>query len=243
MTTVGGGKMEQEGTDSFLGVALQSGPGVFRPRAETELLGRLGVAFAQAVASQEGSVRVVDIGCGAGNLTCAIASAVEGAEVYACDVLPAATALTARNAERLDIADRVRVLTGDGFAPLAGLEGTVDLVVSNPPYISTGRLDRDRGELLVGEPREAFDGGPYGISMLQRLVRDALVFLKDDGALALEVGAGQATLVKTLFERSGGYLAPEALLDDEGAERVVFGLKASVGGAARDLQSLLAAAG
>jgi len=61
------------------------------------------------------------------------------------------------------------------------LEGTIDVVVCNPPYISTGRLTRDRAALLTHETRAAFDGGPYGVSIFQRVVNDALAFLAPGG--------------------------------------------------------------
>src|SRR5205823_4377766 len=106
-------------------------------------------------------------GCGSGNLSCAIATHVPGARVWSSDILDACVALTRRNVARHGLDARVTVTQGDLFAPLAafGLEGTVDAVVMNPPYIASVRLEKDRAELLNGEPREAFDGGPYGISM------------------------------------------------------------------------------
>ena len=112
---------------------------------------------------------------------------------------------------------------GDLFAPLAdlGLAATIDMVVCNPPYISTGRLQRDRAELLSHEPREAFDGGPYGVSIFQRVIRDAVPFLKPSAYLWFEVGAGQERQVQALFARSRAYEPAVIHNDESGVPRVV----------------------
>ena len=117
-------------------------------------------------------------------------------------------------------------ITVQGFRDLAGqgLEGSVDLVVCNPPYISTGRLEKDRAELLVHEPREAFDGGPYGLSIHQRVLKDALPFLVPGGSLLFEIGAGQDRQIKILFERARAYEGV-TLLGDGAVPRVAMGRK------------------
>ena len=116
----------------------------------------------------------------------------------------AASAGRSRNVEHLGLGDRVEVCQGDLFAGLAdqGLEGTIDIVVCNPPYISSGRLAGDRAELLEHEPREAFDGGPYGLSIHQRVMADAPRFLKPGGWLLMEFGLGQHRQVKILLDRT-----------------------------------------
>ena len=156
----------------FMDVPVMVAPGVLVPRPETELLGQTARRQLEAVRSQP--PLVVDMCCGSGNLACALAVAAPRARVWACDLTDACVSLAQRNAQHLGLADRVTVLQGDLFAPLdPGLQGAIDLVVCNPPYISSGRLARDRAELLVNEPREAFDGGPFGISIQQRVVRQA----------------------------------------------------------------------
>ena len=179
----------------FMGLDLEAAPGVFVVREETEILGKAAVA---ALADRSGELRVLDMGCGSGNLSCAIATLVPGARVWASDLLEACAALTRRNVARHRLEARITVSQGDLFAPLAGLEleGTVDAVVMNPPYIATVRLEKDRAELLQGEPREAFDGGPYGISMVQRLIKESAPFLKPGGALLFEFGVGQERQIK-----------------------------------------------
>jgi methylase of polypeptide subunit release factors len=97
--------------------------------------------------------------------------------------------------------------------------------MSNPPYISTGRLEGDRAHLLDGEPREAFDGGPYGISIHQRLAAEAPAFLKPGGWLAFEFGGGQERQVLALMTRARAYGPVELVNDAEGRPRVACAQK------------------
>jgi release factor glutamine methyltransferase len=211
-----------EGHQTFLGVDLLCGPGALVPRPETELLGRRAIEKARAGINEP---RVIDMCCGAGNLASAIAVHVPAARVWATDLTDGCVTWARRNVEALGLGDRVTVAQGDLFAGLAGmdLEGTIDVVVCNPPYISSGRLGSDRASLLELEPREAFDGGPYGLSIHQRVMREAVPFLRPGGWLLFEIGLGQERQVKLLFERARTYDAIELVPNDQGEVRVVTG--------------------
>lgn len=211
------------GARQFMGVELFVAPGALVPRAETELLG--GVAC-ELCASLGPAPLVVDMCAGSGNLACAIASRCGAARVVAADLTDGAVAVARRNVDRLGLADRVEVLQGDLFAPLEGrdLEGRVDLVVCNPPYISSGRL-AERPDLTRREPREAFDGGPYGLSIQQRVVRDAARFLRPGGLIAMELGAGQARQVTLLVDRTRAYEPVVLTCDAAGEPRVAVARK------------------
>jgi release factor glutamine methyltransferase len=172
--------------------------------------------------------RVIDMCTGAGNLACTIAHYVNGATVWSSDLTDNCVAVARANVEQLGLTDRVVVAQGDLFAGLRGLalEDSIDLIVCNPPYISQKRLlDGDRTSLLAEEPREAFDGGPYGLSIHQRVVKEALPFLRAGGVLAFEIGLGQDRQVQILFERAKAYddIRPVATYDGE--VRVVYGRK------------------
>jgi release factor glutamine methyltransferase len=215
------------GRTRFMGIELLVGPDALVPRAETELLGHAALATVRQRPADgaTGGPRVIDMCCGVGNLACAIASLVPDARVWACDLTAGAVETARRNVAHLALESRVAVAQGDLFAPLQGLglEGTIDTVVCNPPYISTGRLAKDRAELLVHEPREAFDGGPYGLSIHQRVLKEALPFLRPGGSLLFEVGEGQARQVSLLFERARVYEEVHTLEDEAGHARVVAG--------------------
>ena len=145
------------------------------------------------------------------------------ARVWCSDLTDGTVAVAKANVARHRLGDRVSVAQGDLFASLAhaGLEGKVDVVVCNPPYISTGRLSTGRAELLDREPIEAFDGGPYGLSIHQRVMRDALTFLKPGGWLLAEFGLGQDRQLKALFARAASYSNVGFALDGDGRPRVV----------------------
>jgi HemK-like putative methylase len=204
----------------FVGVEIETGADALVPRAETELLAE--VARTCLAAIERPRPLVVDMCCGAGNLACVLALSRDDAEVHACDLTAATVALAARNARRLDLADRLAVHRGDLFAALGGLdlERRIDLVVCNPPYLSSGRLDGAAAALLEHEPREAFDGGPYGLSVHQRLIREAPLFLRPGGRLAFEFGEGQHRQIERLLRRAEGWDEIRLIDDPTGVPRV-----------------------
>ena len=203
----------------FMDVELLVERGVLVPRAETELLG----ATALEVVSDRS--RIIDMCCGSGNLACALASRLPHARVWASDLTDSCVALARKNAQFTGVASRVTVVQGDLFAGLHELEGTIDLIVCNPPYISQAKLAGERAVLLEGEPREAFDGGPYGLSIHQRVVKEALPFLKPGGHLLFEIGLGQERQVRMLFERTRAYEEIRTVGNAAGEVRVVAARK------------------
>lgn len=215
-----------KGRTSFMGLELAVVPGVLVPRTETELLARTALNLLGGMNTD--APRVIDMCTGAGNLACAIASHVTGASVWCSDLTDNCVAVARANVQQLGLADRVVVAQGDLFAGLEGLglEDSIDLIVCNPPYISQKRLlDGDRSSLLAEEPREAFDGGPYGLSIHQRVVKEALPFLRPGGVLAFEFGLGQDRQVRILLERAGAYEEIRSVANERGEARVMHGRK------------------
>lgn len=213
------------GHEIFMGVELVVAEGALAPREETELLGYTALAALRSPGTP--ALRVIDMCCGSGNLACAIARHLPEVRVWASDLTDGCIAVTRRNVEHVGVADRVVVAQGDLFAGLAGLglEGSIDAVVCNPPYISQGKLATDRAELLNHEPREAFDGGPYGLSIHQRVIKDALKFLLPGGILLFEIGLGQERQVNLLFDRAKAYEDIQLVANSAGEVRVVSGRK------------------
>lgn len=205
----------------FMGVDLELAPDVLVPREETELLGRKAVSI---LADGPAAPIVIDMCCGSGNLALGIASDIPSARIWGADLTDSTVALARRNVDRLATGTRVSIRQGDLFAAFEGdnLEGKVDMIVCNPPYISTGRLEGDRAHLLENEPREAFDGGPYGISIHQRLVRDAVAFLKPGGWLLFEFGEGQDRQAAALLSRIKTYEPVTFATDRDGKPRVAI---------------------
>ncbi len=213
------------GRQQFLGVDLMVGHNVLSPREETEILGREALAFLRELdaARPGGELRIIDMGCGSGNLACALAVAMPRLRVWASDISADCAELTRTNVARLSLQDRVQVFVGDLFAPLADLDlaNSIDMVVMNPPYIPSTSLEKGRAELLRHEPREAFDGGPYGISILGRLIEESPPFLKTGGALLFEFGVAQERMIKAVVSRKGFYTRSRMALDSQGRPRVM----------------------
>jgi len=210
------------GCVEFMGVEIQTAPDCLVPRRETELLAFYAIELLNGLGKPDPVV--IDLGCGVGNIGCAVACHLPGALVYMSDLTPACVRATQANVDSLGLAERVRVLQGDLFDPFIGLglEKKVDLIVCNPPYISSGSLRAERASLLDREPREAFDGGPYGLNIHQKVISGSVQFLKDEGWLAFEFGLGQERQLQLLFKRAKSiYRDPIIKKNDAGVARVV----------------------
>ncbi len=204
----------------FLGLDLILQGSVLAPRAETELLASQAIAMLRETG--EAAPLVIDMCCGSGNVGLAIADAVKPVTLLSADLTEDTVATAKANAARLGLTNRATICRGDLFNALEGqgAEGRATMIVCNPPYISTGRLEGESAHLLENEPREAFDGGPYGISIQQRLVREAPAFLKPGGLLLFEFGAGQERQAQSLLTRSRVFECLDFPTDEEGRPRV-----------------------
>lgn len=212
------------GTFPFLGLELLVERGVLIPRPETELL----ASEAVRLLPEDAPVTVIDVCCGSGNVACAIAAKRPKSKVYAADLTGPCVALAKKNVAKLGLSERAEVHQGDLFAPLAGLglEGQVDLITCNPPYISTSRLEKDRATLLDNEPREAFDGGPYGLSIHMRVIKESAPLLKVGGRLLFEFGLGQDKQMTSLFARAKHFTDLSFVNNAHGAPRVAVAVRA-----------------
>lgn len=214
---------------AFMDVEMLSGPGALIPRKETELLARAATSLLHRLADARTPVVVVDVCTGSGNLAAALALAEPRATVYASDVSNEAVALARRNMTHLGLGDRVTLRLGDLVAPfdVDGLRGEVDLLTCNPPYISTGRVAAMPTEIVGHEPALAFDGGPLGVLILNRLIREAPKLLRAGGWLAFEVGLGQGPAVEQRLLKSGDYGQVDRVLDATGDVRALLAQRRS----------------
>lgn len=165
------------GLAPFGPVLLEVGPGVFIPRPETEAL--LEWALSQDLPPKP---VVVDVCTGSGALAVALATMLPAATVTGIDADPTALGYARRNAA----ATNVRMVQGDVTHEglLAGLTGTVDLVVSNPPYVPLG-ADLEP-EVAVHDPEHAVFGGADGMAVIVPLVAHAARWLTCGGLVAIE---------------------------------------------------------
>ena len=164
--------------------------------------------------------RIADVGTGSGALAITLAKLRTDAAVFASDLSPPALEVARANAERLTAA--VTFVEGDLAAPLAA-HAPFSLIVANLPYIPTGELASLPLDVRT-EPALALDGGADGLDLVRRLVADAPALLAPGGALALEIGAGQAEATRALLQ-AAGFTDIQTRRDLAGVERVVSGVK------------------
>jgi release factor glutamine methyltransferase len=142
----------------------------------------------------------------------------------ATDISSASLQVAQQNARRHGVDDRITWLEGDMLIPLAErkLDGCIDVVVANPPYIPEADWTDLQPEVRDFEPRRALVAGPQGTECHERLLKDARRYLSAGGALIMEIGAGQGNEVRRLAETTGGYGPLCLLRDPADIERVVI---------------------
>ncbi|MBN1875887.1 MAG: peptide chain release factor N(5)-glutamine methyltransferase [Anaerolineae bacterium] len=212
------------GRQCFMDIEMLAGPEALIPRKETEILGYAALDTLRAIVTQKGHAQVIDLCTGCGNLALALAHYEPHCHVCAADLSPEAVDLAQRNATHLALQDRVTFQTGDLFAPFDGerFVGQVDMVVCNPPYISSQRVGEMAAEVSHYEPSLAFDGGPFGVSILVRLITEAPHYLRTGGWLCFEVGLGQGELIRRRLERNGAYCDIRTYSDADGNLRALL---------------------
>ncbi len=207
----------------FMGIELRVSGEALIPREETELLGNAALVHLQNIVREKDTAVVIDVCTGSGNLALALAHHVPQARVWAADLSAAAVELAQRNARKLSLNERVCFCVGDLLSTFDTPEfhGKVDLLICNPPYISSSKVDTLAEEIIGHEPRLAFDGGPLGIRILQRLIAEAPRFLKANGVLAFEIGLGQARGIRKRLEQHGSYADIAEITDASGNVRAL----------------------
>ena len=199
------------GWAGFHGLRLVVGPGVFVPRRRTEFL------VDQAIALTRPGAVVLDLCCGCGAVGAAVRAAVEGIELHAVDIDPAAVRSARRNLPG------AHVYRGDLFQPLpAAVRGRVDLLTVIAPYVPTGSIRLMPPEAREHEPNATLDGGPDGLEVLRRVLAEAVHWLVPGGHLLTETGAGQVGAATLAITRAG--LTPEVATDEEDST-VLIGAK------------------
>jgi release factor glutamine methyltransferase len=188
------------GTAAFRSVDLRVGPGVFLPRPETELVaGRAIEALARAVRVRgAGAVTGVDLCTGSGAIAAAMAEEVPGARLHAVEADPEAAWWAAAN-----LGPRgVDLHLGDAASALSALDGSVDVVVSNPPYVPDGRIP-EQAEARRDPDRALYGGGADGMRMPAVVAASAARLLRPGGVLVMEHDDTQSAAMSRLLGRDG----------------------------------------
>jgi len=205
------------GHREFFALDFRVTPDVLIPRPETETL----VVQLIAAAKSRPNPRILDVGTGSGCIAVAAAVNVPGATVSAIDISPRALDVAKDNASRHAVAERIRFLEGDLFAPLSS-EDQFDLVVSNPPYVADAEMATLPADIRLHEPQLALRAGPNGLDVVALLITAAPAHLAAGGALFIEISPEQASAVSSLIRESGQFEPPRTVKDSSGKERVVI---------------------
>ena len=187
------------GRAAFRSLELAVGPGVFVPRPETETVAQLAIDALLAVASP--APLAVDLGTGSGAIALAMATEVPHAVVVAVENSPRAYVWTRRNARDV-AAPNLRLVFADLASAVPELDGTADVVVSNPPYIPLGAVPRDP-EVRLHDPEHALYGGPDGLDVVRAVSVRAAALLRPGGTLVLEHGEAQGLAIRELLAADG----------------------------------------
>jgi release factor glutamine methyltransferase len=184
------------GTESFCGLTFEVNPNVLIPRPETQELVRWIEADWKSV-----PCRILDVGTGSGCIILSLAKEFGKGVFLGTDISAEAITLARENAAMCGLDGVVKLAVADGldeFDP-----ESLDVIVSNPPYITTADCETLDPRVKDYEPRSALDGGVSGLDFYERFIGDAMNVLKPGGALFFEIGDGQGEALRELFEAYG----------------------------------------
>ena len=210
------------GRREFQGLEFLVDERVLVPRQETELL--VDLALEACVPRHGERMVITDAGTGSGAVAVALASQLPSAVVYATDVSTGALEVARSNAERHGVAERVHFLCGDLLCPVPE---RADVIVSNPPYVTTGELAELPSDVRR-EPTIALDGGPDGMQIIARLLEQASRLLRPGGAVFVEMAPEQRGAVARMAAHRFPGATIEVIKDGMGQNRVL-GVRTSGG--------------
>ncbi len=196
---------------------------VLIPRPETEILVETVLENAHDKQYANRKITIMDIGTGSGNIAVSLAKNLSNVEIYASDISQEALEVAKENVQKHQVVDKVHLLHGD----LSGAfishidQGSVDFIVSNPPYVSESEWENLEPELKDHEPLEALVAGKDGLCFYRRIIRDASDWLMPDGYLVIEIGETQTDAIIMLMESERHYGDIEITKDLQGKERII----------------------
>lgn len=202
------------GVQEFYGLEFIVTPDVLIPRPETELI----VENAIEILSRAENPIFCEVGVGSGCISAAILHELETARGVGLDVSENALSIARKNAEKHDVAERLKLIVSDVFARLSIKK--FDLIVSNPPYISAEEMTTLQTEVRDFEPLTALTDGGDGFSIIKKIIENAPQYLNKNGFLLMEIGFGQAAKVSEMFDREL-WREIEILPDLQGIARTV----------------------
>jgi release factor glutamine methyltransferase len=212
------------GKQEFWGLEFAVSPEVLIPRPETELIVE---TVLNRMQDKNRPLALVDLCTGSGCIAVALANELPQARIIATDKSAGALAVARGNALRHHVLDRIVLYEGDLTDPLESLDidGQVDIIVSNPPYVRSSDYPALQPEVRDYEPALALFAGPEGTEIHQRIINEAIRYLKSNGLIIVEMGIGQAETLVNKLKENGQYGSFEILRDLAGIERVIAARK------------------
>jgi release factor glutamine methyltransferase len=212
------------GKQEFWGLEFAVSPEVLIPRPETELIVE---TVLNRMQDKNRPLALVDLCTGSGCIAVALANELPQARIIATDKSAGALAVARGNALRHHVLDRIMFYEGDLTDPLESLDidGQVDIIVSNPPYVRSSDYPALQPEVRDYEPALALFAGPEGTEIHQRIINEAIRYLKSNGLIIVEMGIGQAETLVNKLKENGQYGSFEILRDLAGIERVIAARK------------------
>jgi len=212
------------GKTEFYSLEFDISPACLIPRPETELLVERAIEFLR---TRKGHQFVCDLCTGCGCIAVAIAKNFANAEIIATDISDAASETAAKNIEKHNLQNRIKLLCGDLFdaiIPHLDVE-KFDLIVCNPPYISAAEFEKLEKNVKDYEPRLSLYAGTDGLDIYRKIAKQVDDFLKADGALMLEIGYAQGQAVHKLLEDTGVFSEIRIEKDFHDNDRIVIARK------------------
>lgn len=215
------------GSTVFRYATLQVRAGVFVPRPETEVVAQVAIDEAATIVAAGGQPLVVDLCCGTGAIALSVATEVPAAIVHAIDASREAVDLAAINAGALHAAN-ITIGLGDvaDASLLAELDGLVDVLVSNPPYIPSGAVPIDKEVRDYDPPSALFGGGEDGLDVPRAVVAAAARLLRQGGLFVMEHADVQGAQTRGLAAATGAFTAIETRADLTGRDRMLVARRA-----------------
>jgi release factor glutamine methyltransferase len=184
------------GVREFYGRNFRLSPATLDPRPDTETL----ISVALALLRDKPAPRILDLGTGSGAIAVTLLAELPDAQAIATDISPQALETATINARENGVGSRFEALMASWFN---GVTGKFDLVVSNPPYLSTSEISGLAREVKDWDPHRALEGGMDGLDCYRAIAAGAGRHLLPEGHVVVEIGAGQADQVTEIFANAG----------------------------------------
>ncbi|RLB20672.1 MAG: peptide chain release factor N(5)-glutamine methyltransferase [Deltaproteobacteria bacterium] len=215
------------GKQEFWSLEFHVDPRVLIPRPETELLVEHTISIAKEHGTHEKSLlRILDLCTGCGAIAIALAKELPKARLWLTDISHGALDVALENATKHNVEQRITFLQGDLWEPLSGQSHEFDVIVSNPPYVTSDEYEALPPEIRNHEPKIALDAGPDGMRFLERIIKGAPSYLCPGGWLLVEMDPRQIDKAVDLVQQTGMYQRWRKEKDYSNSYRVLISQKA-----------------